>query len=674
MASLTPSPKMQFLDANGNPLVGGKLYTYAAGTTTPLATYTDAGGGTPNTNPVILDSRGEANVWLGSALYKLTLKDANDVLIWTADNVGGVATLTTLAASGGAALIGYLPSGTGAVATTVQAKLRETISSSDFPNIQTAVDSLSAGDTLIIQPGSYTEYDIDISTSEIIIENYGDFTLPANARESIFKIAEGVSDVTFRNYGVLDGNRFNQGNCNTIPLGTGILEVSNDLASNYTYRIRVENYGTFKDGANNGIYVHRKVSDFTLDPAGYFVGHRNDGVASSSTNYRFKIANGYFSQCGHNGQAIASCADYTIIDRITVKNPAVADDGVTLGGNIGITLGHSGTPPETSFYSEITNCQIIDIGDSASGILLKAGLSDNSIIANNTLVRTTGETSGGIAIRLIGGVANTSGMMISNNTVIGPWSYGIMNWDYTSTGYSISQVLVEGNYISITGNNAETFYFTSGAKHTFVGNHVENNGTTSSGIRLSSSDCVIANNRFIATSVGVKVNACPNLVCTSNAITASSVANCIVLDQIDSGVVIGLNNKNGQIQSGVPIVTGKNTAAVSNPVLGAIDSGGVTSYLVTLNNEVSGKTSSTYQGGLYFVTNITDNTHAVFAYTSLTLSAGFTILASTGANWSTTYNAATKEGIALNASGDGPILFSNLGASKNYRVVCFGGS
>jgi len=54
MTTLTPTPKQQFLDANGNPLSGGKVYTYAAGTTTPLVTYTDESGTTPNTNPVIL--------------------------------------------------------------------------------------------------------------------------------------------------------------------------------------------------------------------------------------------------------------------------------------------------------------------------------------------------------------------------------------------------------------------------------------------------------------------------------------------------------------------------------------------------------------------------------------------------------------------------------------------
>ena len=91
MASLTPAPVSQFFDANGNPLAGGKLYTYATGTTTPLATYT-ARAGAANTNPVILNYRGEANVWLGNALYTFTLKNAFDETIWTVDGIGNVTT------------------------------------------------------------------------------------------------------------------------------------------------------------------------------------------------------------------------------------------------------------------------------------------------------------------------------------------------------------------------------------------------------------------------------------------------------------------------------------------------------------------------------------------------------------------------------------------------------
>ena len=90
MITLTASPFMQFTTTAGAPLIGGKVYTYAAGTTTPLASYTDSTGATANTNPVILNTRGEAAIWLDPASYKFVLNDANDSLIWTADNLGGL--------------------------------------------------------------------------------------------------------------------------------------------------------------------------------------------------------------------------------------------------------------------------------------------------------------------------------------------------------------------------------------------------------------------------------------------------------------------------------------------------------------------------------------------------------------------------------------------------------
>lgn len=142
MASIAPTPKLQFLDNAGNPLVGGKLYTYAAGTTTPLATYTNAGGLTSNANPVILDSRGEADVWLGTSQYKFKLTTSTDVEVWTVDNLNAADAVTlaaalsgaaaAMAASNGSSLVGFIQPGTGAVATTVQTKLREWISVKDF--------------------------------------------------------------------------------------------------------------------------------------------------------------------------------------------------------------------------------------------------------------------------------------------------------------------------------------------------------------------------------------------------------------------------------------------------------------------------------------------------------------------------------------------------------------
>jgi len=92
MAVVTPTAKAQFIDAAGIPLAGGFLYTYAAGTTTPQATYTDSTASTANSNPIVLDSRGEANIWLTGANYKFKLTDANGTEIWTVDNIAAPST------------------------------------------------------------------------------------------------------------------------------------------------------------------------------------------------------------------------------------------------------------------------------------------------------------------------------------------------------------------------------------------------------------------------------------------------------------------------------------------------------------------------------------------------------------------------------------------------------
>jgi hypothetical protein len=91
--NLSPLPIQKFFNNNGDPLVGGLLYTYTAGTTTKVATYTDSTGVGTNTNPIELDYRGECRVWLDvTKTYKFVLSPAGDTdpptkAIWTVDNI-----------------------------------------------------------------------------------------------------------------------------------------------------------------------------------------------------------------------------------------------------------------------------------------------------------------------------------------------------------------------------------------------------------------------------------------------------------------------------------------------------------------------------------------------------------------------------------------------------------
>lgn len=94
--AVTPIPfvKARFFDRCGKPLAGGKVYTYEANTTTAKTTYKDPYGLTPNTNPIVLDAAGEADIYLDGT-YRIRITDRNDVLVndvakigsWFSDNL-----------------------------------------------------------------------------------------------------------------------------------------------------------------------------------------------------------------------------------------------------------------------------------------------------------------------------------------------------------------------------------------------------------------------------------------------------------------------------------------------------------------------------------------------------------------------------------------------------------
>jgi len=91
----------QFLTTTGLPLNGGLIYTYQAGSSTPLATYTDVNGTTANTNPIVLgtDGRPQNEIWLTYGYnYKFVLKDSAGVTIQSYDNLYGI--IGTAPASG----------------------------------------------------------------------------------------------------------------------------------------------------------------------------------------------------------------------------------------------------------------------------------------------------------------------------------------------------------------------------------------------------------------------------------------------------------------------------------------------------------------------------------------------------------------------------------------------
>ena len=105
MASVLLSPVgngQQFFDNNGVPLSGGLIYTYQAGSSTPLTTYTTNNGTVPNTNPIILDAAGRTpnEVWLQTGYsYKFVLQTSAGVTLQTLDNLYPILQSATATAS-----------------------------------------------------------------------------------------------------------------------------------------------------------------------------------------------------------------------------------------------------------------------------------------------------------------------------------------------------------------------------------------------------------------------------------------------------------------------------------------------------------------------------------------------------------------------------------------------
>jgi hypothetical protein len=91
---LAPLAIQRFYDNNNNPANKGQLFCYVAGTTTKQTSYSDQAG-TPNTNPIILNFRGECSLWLDTTkTYKLVYAPADDTdpptnPFWTQDNIAG---------------------------------------------------------------------------------------------------------------------------------------------------------------------------------------------------------------------------------------------------------------------------------------------------------------------------------------------------------------------------------------------------------------------------------------------------------------------------------------------------------------------------------------------------------------------------------------------------------
>ena len=393
--NLSPAPKLQFFGSDGEPLAGGKLYSYAAGTSTPLATYTDSTGVTANTNPIILDSRGEAVVWLSSAAYKIVLNTSTNTLIWTVDNVSTLQGIieayeAAIAASSGSSLVGFIQSGTGAVASTVQAKLRQYLNAKDFgvvgdgtTNDTTAMQNAltaATGKSLYIPAGTYLCTQLTVYSGTTV---FGDSP------------------------------------------STTIIKASASLASNVSLFKNLTQTGTIY------VYVDKAISVSNIQFDGSNLGPRTAELVSFGKVNDLQINNCQIYNVQYIGMALAGCLSTTVVGCSFTEcgsDTAIAEGGAALW---------TGQAADTTPSNDVS-------------------VTDSSFISNNwSAMYANGSRISIIGNYLVSNKESGIFMTGSNNIISNNWISGQVKKYISASGIEVggSQHVISGNFIGDCDDN-----------------------------------------------------------------------------------------------------------------------------------------------------------------------------------------------------------------------------
>ncbi len=469
----------QFLDDNGDPLSGGKIYTYAAGTSTPQTTYTSRTGLTANTNPIILDAAGRTpeQIWSTEGLlYKYVVKNSNDVLIRSWDNIGGSVVASDLASdlantsdpAKGDALIGFRQSNnsgnlTGAVGRTVHQKLQEFVSVLDFGADPTgATNSIRAFNfamrsgksvyiprgTYLIEPdttpgtpfGDFMIYIGSSGTDPLLQTNLNGLTVFGDGNESIIKLGNNVGR-------------------NKLLFGAGV----GDSLASMTFRDFAINFNgennlqtSFSDPLryNSGFYFFCPCNNMRFENLYMynFSGSQSIRIGNDTSNYgaNIKILNCRVNNFGiglpNNYQQDVSVfyvqADGILIDGCWFQNSDFTFD---------LSRGQTALELHGANSTIVTNCRF---SFTQMPVLLVSSSNPNYniLVDNNVFIQTA------YMVGLDPAELDQKRITISNNIFQSTKTSasGIIGWgNSTETAKTREEVLIIGNTINCFGNTNE---------------------------------------------------------------------------------------------------------------------------------------------------------------------------------------------------------------------------
>lgn len=442
----------QFFDNNGNPLSGGLLYTYIAGTTTPQTTYTTSSGLIAWSNPIVLNSSGRVSgsgeIWLTlGALYKFVLKDSSGSLIATYDDVAGINSVDAFQVT-------YTNPLSGSVQTTVGAKLAQTVSVKDFGAVgdgvtddTTAIQAaLDSGASAIYAPsGTYLISSVQPQNNQMI---YGDgagtiFKQKAGANFVRPFLISSKSFITLDNF-TIDGN--------------GNAQAAGE-----------QNHGVFiVDSTDINVY-NLIVHDCQGDGIGVY--SDNNSILAR----RIRIENNTCYNFGRCGIVISGTGAFHVVITNNITRVGTRVTTSTSGGN-SIHLELDSTPPVDPGWITVSN-------NTTDDAITSSGVFSNLVIDGNT-IRNAYNGSGFGVITII----NARSCVISNNTVSDLLGVTGNNGIYyqDAIGAAAQNIVISGNSIGgVSGDGVTMLSTAAGFDSPFVidGNTIISCG---SGIRVLS--------------------------------------------------------------------------------------------------------------------------------------------------------------------------------------------
>ena len=471
---------LQFFTDQGVVLAGGKIYTYTAGTTTPVATYTSSTLVTPNANPIILGSSGRlpASCWVGTGVtVKMVLQDSSGNVIsgGTIDNLQGIndPAYLTAAAIG---LVLY-------PRTTAEINASITPSNYQYPSgnvlrygadptggsdAATAFNNCwlaikETGGTVSIPPGTYKLYSTwlcavsQTTPFNYLIQGYG-ATLTANA--SVTGYAMQVYG-GFNNFGVrIEGIHFDHQNNSTINgciqgLGSAHLRVVKCSMEAYNTQANYAgiDLGPITPGNNDTNSFWTLIDEFTTRQRSggsgtlAAVGVRLRGTANATQIIHCGFTNVVdavrFDSDGVSTGLANGCV-------ISANNFEGVTNAVTINTASPITYNIFGLKvtqnrcESTTTFLNITGAAVLDPSFplQANGNYLTAGSVTNYIVNPNSQIVFTNES---FYYGSFNGTANTGGQISSRVYADGTGNnFNISNFSNTSSW--VGAHLVMGGY------------------------------------------------------------------------------------------------------------------------------------------------------------------------------------------------------------------------------------